>query len=353
MDVEYVDTIILLEDERPEDYLGVFSNYGGEVTREFHLINAVAVRMPENELYKLEGYDFIRKVELDGEVHALKTETANAYEGFGSGQWDMDNIHAPEAWEAGYTGKGVKVAVIDTGINHKHADLAPNYKGGYDFVNNDDDPLDDNGHGTHCAGSIAANGKIKGVAYEAELYGVKVLNAWGSGSYSGVIAGIEWAVDNGMDIASMSLGGSSGTDALLEACDAARENGTVIVAASGNSGGSVGFPAAYDSCITVGAVDKRNNLASFSSRGPEMDVVAPGVDVYSTYKDGYRKLSGTSMATPHVAGFVALLKQQDMSRGFDDIRTILHETSTDRGEPGFDEKYGYGLIDAIKALGLE
>ncbi|MDP6627369.1 MAG: S8 family serine peptidase [Methanopyri archaeon] len=172
------------------------------------------------------------------------------------------------------------------------------------------------------------------------------------GSYSGVIAGIEWAVDNGMDVASMSLGGSSGTDALLEACDAARDNGTIIVAAAGNSGGSVGYPAAYDSCITVGAVDKRNKLASFSSRGPELDVVAPGVNVYSTYKNGYKKLSGTSMATPHVSGFVALLKQQDMSRGFGDIRTILHENSTDLGDPGFNEEYGYGLIDAIKALGL-
>jgi subtilisin family serine protease len=114
----------------------------------------------------------------------------------------------------------------------------------------------------------------------------------------------------------------------------------------------VGYPAAYDSCITVGAVDKNNELAYFSSRGPELDVVAPGVDVYSCYKNGYKKLSGTSMATPHVSGYVALLKQQDAKRGFDDVLVIMRGSSRDLGDPGFDELYGWGLIDCAKALGL-
>lgn len=349
----YVDAIFLLGNDRPEEYLAAFDAVGGIVKYDFHLIDAVNARVPVDKLDDLAALSYIRKIENNGEVRVPPVDDDIPDDGTNApNDWNLDNIHAKEAWDAGYTGKGVKVAVIDTGIDYKHSDLAGNYKGGYNFVADNDDAWDDQGHGTHCAGVIGGNGKIKGVAPDVDLYGVKVLNSWGSGTYADVIAGIEWAVDNEMDIGSMSLGGSSGTEALELACQRAYEEGTILVAAAGNSGGSIGYPSKYESCITVGAVDKDNELAYFSSRGPEMDVVAPGVDVYSTYPgEDYTEMSGTSMATPHVAGAVAVLLGKE-TLDFDAVRVKLHETSDLLGREGFTEEYGYGLINVKDLLGV-
>lgn len=223
--------------------------------------------------------------------------------------WGIARVQAPKAWAA-TKGAGVKLVVIDTGIDRTHPDLAARLKGGWNAVAKNDDYNDDNGHGSHCAGTIAAVDDgvgVVGVAPEVDLYGVKVLDAGGSGSFDDVIAGMQWAVEHKMTVASMSLGASRGNPALEDAVKAMEAAGVILIAAAGNSGGAVGFPAAYPGAIAVAASDAKDKLARFSSRGPSVALIAPGVDVKSTYmKGGYNTLSGTSMATPHVAGLTAL-----------------------------------------------
>ena len=243
--------------------------------------------------------------------------------------WNIRMVKAPEAWARGYDGWGVKVAVLDTGIDCNHPDLY--VYGGVDFSGSGS-YKDYYGHGTHCAGIIAAReyrGKIVGVAPRAKLYAVKVLNNSGWGYTSDIIAGMDWCVSNGIKVASMSLGGDYGpTEAYKNAVMKCQRNGVLVVASAGNSGNSNRFPwvgapanSARDSeCwwspspIAVGAVDWNNNLASFSSRGRRylpwnpVGCVAPGVSIWSTYlNNGYAYMSGTSMACPHVAGLAALL----------------------------------------------
>ena len=223
--------------------------------------------------------------------------------------WGIDRVKAPLAWKT-TMGRGVKVAVIDTGIDFSHPDLAANVKGGWNAVKISTDYNDDNGHGTHCSGTIAGLNNttgVIGVAPEAELYGVKVLDSRGSGTYDDVIAGMLWAVENKMEIASMSLGAGLGNQSLADAVEVMRKAGVILVAAAGNSGGPVSYPAAYPGAIAVSASDIDNRLASFSSRGRPVAVIAPGVDIRSTFLGGdYKTQSGTSMAAPHVAGILAL-----------------------------------------------
>jgi subtilisin family serine protease len=248
-------------------------------------------------------------------------------------------------------GSGVNVAIIDTGIDYTHSDLDANFGTllGYDFVNDDSEPMDDNGHGTHCAGIVAAedNGEgVVGVAPGAHLYAVKVLDSGGSGYGSDVIAGIQWSVTNNMDVISMSLGSDFGSISLKTACDNAYySSGVLLVAAAGNDGNppgkgdNVDYPAGYDSVIAVAATDRSDNRASFSSTGSAVELAAPGVSIYSTWRNGgYATKSGTSMACPHVAGTAALV--------IGDVRQRLRDTADDLGPTGFDTKYGYGLVDA-------
>lgn len=240
--------------------------------------------------------------------------------------WNIKMVKAPGAWARGYDGWNVKVAVLDTGIDYNHPDLY--IFGGVDFTGSGS-YRDYHGHGTHCAGIIAAReyrGQTVGVAPRARLYAVKVLGDDGYGYTSDIIAGMDWCVRNGIKVASMSLGGSyAPTEAYKNAVSRCQQNGVLVVAAAGNSGYTnfpwVGAPAnsARDnwwstSPIAVGAVDWNNNLASFSSRGRQylpwnpVGCVAPGVSVTSTYlNNGYTTMSGTSMACPHVAGLAALL----------------------------------------------
>jgi subtilisin family serine protease len=183
------------------------------------------------------------------------------------------------------------------------------------------------------------------------LYAVKVLNSIGEGSVSEVIAGIEWAVDNGMHLANMSLGTNWESTALNDACDAALAAGLILVAAAGNDGTAVDFPAAYDSVIAVAAVDSNDNVPFFSSRGIEIDVAAPGVSILSTYAGGgYATDDGTSMAAPHVTGALALRISEDlMSGGIGDLDFYMTElcfTADDLGSAGPDPLSGCGLVDA-------
>jgi len=288
---------------------------------------------------------------------------------------DEGGIDMEPAWDVA-TGDGAIVAVIDTGIR-VGSDLAnTKFVQGYDFVNDDNDPTDDNGHGTHVAGTIAQstnnNEGVAGVAFNTYLMPVKVLDSRGSGTYDDIVSGIYYAVDNGANIISMSLGGSSGSTALEDALAYAYSKGVTVIAAAGNDGTNViSYPAAYDAyVIAVGATQYDKTLAPYSNYGTSLDVVAPGgnTDVDQNgdgYGDGilqqtftlrginvnwgYYFYQGTSMATPHVSGVAALVYSLGVTSP-DDIRNILQSTAIDLGDPGWDEYYGYGLINAYAAV---
>ncbi len=268
----------------------------------------------------------------------------------------------------GYTGAGSVVAVLDTGINYNHPELSSSYVGGKDFVNNDMDPMDDNGHGTHVAGLITADGAVaraKGVAPDASILAGKVLSASGSGSFSNIIAAIYWAADNAdVDVISMSLGTSrtfktSNCDSyipdLTTAINYAVSKGKAVVVAAGNSKTGVSSPGCVSGTITVGAVNSADSIASWSGRGFAMKdhgVVAPGVSLYSAYLGtSYATMSGTSMATPVVSGTIALMKQKNPGLSVAQIKNILWTTSVDKGSAGYDTTYGHGRVDAYSAVG--
>ena len=265
--------------------------------------------------------------------------------------WGVDRIDADLVWGTGNTGTNIKVAVVDTGIDLTHPDLA--VAGGYNAISARKSYADDNGHGTHVAGIIAAKNNtigVIGVAPGASLYSVKVLDRNGSGWISDIIEGIEWSVVNRMQVINMSLGSSTSVQSFHDAIIAAKNAGIVIVAAAGNSGdgdNTVEYPGAYPEVIAVSATNDSNLIASFSSRGLEVDLAAPGVNIFSTYKGGsYATYSGTSMAAPHVAGVAALV----LSSGYlGDVRVRLQSTADDLGVSGTDSLYGYGLVDAEEA----
>ena len=262
----------------------------------------------------------------------------------GGNLWGLDNINAPEVWAggtgfSGVTGEGVTVAVIDTGVDLDHPEFTGRITYGYDFVDNDTIADDGHGHGTHVAGTIAGSHNdgvgISGVAPDAQIMPIRVLDDNGSGYTSDIVEGIIWATDNGADVINMSLGGGGYSQAMADAIEYASNNGTVVVMAAGNSSGnSPNYPAAHavNYGIAVGAVDQSRNMASFSNLAGNtmLDyVTAPGQYIYSSVPSGnYDFLSGTSMAAPHVAGVAALLKSHDNSLSASTIEDLLTGTAS-------------------------
>lgn len=315
-------------------------NKGGDVKHQFKHIPAVEAELTEKEVAQLEKDPSVKTVEKNHTAYAHQTVP-----------YGIPQVKADQVQSTGVKGQGVKVAVLDTGIDYNHEDL--NVRGGVSFV--DSDYIDRNGHGTHVAGTIAAldNGVgVIGVAPDVELYGVKVLSDSGSGSYSGIAQGIEWAIDNGMDVINMSLGGSSGSSVLQTAVQQAYNSGIVVVASAGNSYAgedTVGYPAKYPEAIAVAAVDSNNQRAAFSSTGPAVEISAPGVSVLSTVPgNGYSSsYSGTSMAAPHVAGVAALIKSANPSLSNVQIREAMNQTAVPLGPAN---EYGNGLVDAAAAV---
>lgn len=269
--------------------------------------------------------------------------------------WGVQMVNAPKLW-AKTQGENVKVAILDTGVDNTHPDLVDNIKDGMNFTGGDSsDFSDQQGHGTHVAGIIAGVDNeegIVGVAPKAELYIGKVLGGNGSGSIEGICEGILWAVMNKVDIISMSLGCTEDPgDMLQRAIKYAYDNGVVIVAASGNESSHVGWPAVYEEVIAVGAIDDQKHVAGFSNYGTQVDVVAPGVEILSTYPvRQYARLSGTSMATPVVSGAIALLiayfRKQGIAYTPATIMELLRNRSVDGGAIGRDDFFGDGIIDA-------
>ncbi len=263
--------------------------------------------------------------------------------------WGLHRVHAGQAW-ATSRGKGVKVAVVDTGISLTHPDLAANIKGNVNFVVPTKSGDDDNGHGTHVAGTVAAldnNTGVVGVANQASLYAVKVLDQDGFGYLSTIVQGVQWCVTHKMQVVNMSLGAKKGNQTFQSAVLAAYKAGIVQVAAAGNSyGDAVAFPGRYTQVIAVTALDQSGQPASFNSLGPQVALIAPGVDIRSTWKGGgYNNLSGTSMASPHVAGAVALKLALKPSLSPDQVRAALQATAKNLGLPA--NQQGAGLVDCL------
>jgi len=269
-------------------------------------------------------------------------------------QWGPQKMQAPEAWDLNQGSPGVLIAVVDTGVDLDHPDLTSKVRTDldYDFVHNDVTADDDNGHGSHVAGTAAAatnNGTgMAGVCPSCQILPVKVLNAQGSGSYSAIAAGIRWAADHGADVINLSLGGSAGSTVLQDAVNYADSRGVLLACAAGNSNTSApSYPAYYPACVAVAATDSADRKATFSNYGSWVDTSAPGTGIWATYKNGqYRSLSGTSMAAPHVAGLAGLLFSQGRTKT--DVRSRLTRAAyTDPvGTASIPRR-----INAFKALG--
>lgn len=452
----------------------------------FRHVRGFAAELTATEARALESLPFVRWVEPDRTRHLL-SDGQPVLVPNESGQripFGISMIRATEVWNVSRAAS-VRVGIADTGVDLMHPDLAARYAGGYDFVNRDDDPQDDNGHGTHVAGTIAAVDNdfgVVGVAPEAKIYALKVLDSSGTGSTSALIEAVEWAIDHDLDVLNMSLGSEESSRLEREAFNLAEEAGLIAVAASGNSYAGfnrIDYPANYPSVIAVGAIDAAEAIAAFSQRGANLEFVAPGVGVESTIfstfygitdsdgdvlqgqrmefspggtvsgelvdcdlgmpgqcpssvdgeialirrgeltfaaksetaklagakavviynhnaddapeggvilgtlgsegdwiltvgtsrssgehllsltdhtitlaemtGSGYAKLNGTSMATPHVAGAIAILRELAPFASKFQIVEALRSTAKDLGDPGRDDTFGYGRIDVEQA----
>jgi subtilisin family serine protease len=321
--------------------LGVASAVAGVTATQYtyRLISASAHSATREAIIALSQRDDVEMIWYDEPVHTMLDES-------------VPLIGAPSVWQAGVTGKGIKVGIVDTGIDPNHPDFAGRIVQMKDFTGQG--PNDNHGHGTHVAGIIggtgaASGGKYKGVAPECVYYTAKVLRGDGSGSTSDVMAGVEWAVQQGAQVVNLSLGSDGacdGTDALSVTCDAAMSKGAVMCIAAGNAGSgasTVGSPGCAKSVITIGATSKTDQIADFSSRGPtsdnriKPDVCFPGVGIASCRASGtsmgtvvdsnYTSASGTSMATPHAVGACALLLQAKPSLTPQQIKDLLMSTA--------------------------
>ncbi len=335
-----VDVLIGFQDMAArEQNRGLVRAFGGEIYAEFSIVDVIAARMTPQQAAALAKNPKVSYIEPDSEVYALGQSTP----------WGIDRVFGDEGYPfptwGSSRGSGVGVAVLDTGIDVDHEDLE--VVGGRRFylrgltLRNDDQYNDVNGHGTHVAGTIAARDNgigVVGIAPDVSLYAVKVLSDKGSGSISAIVAGIEWVYNRSdISIINMSLGSSTYSATFENACNEAYNEGILIVSSAGNSGNdagtgdTVGYPAKYASVIAVAASDSSDARAYFSSTGPDVELIAPGVNILSTvpdskYEDGW---SGTSMASPHVAGVAALVWAADTGLSNVRVREILSETAED------------------------
>jgi len=337
------------------------------------LFNGMSIKnVPDDVVEKIRNLPYIKSIAPNRKISACLHESVPLI-----GADDVWRLH--DTYGNKVTGKGIKIAIIDTGVDYTHPDLKDNYKGGYDFVNNDTDPMDDCifNHGTHCAGIALGTGNTSnytyvGVAPEADLYAYKILDDQGNGNELDYIAAMHKAVyEDGVDIISLSFGDNSTNanpdDNLSIVVDNAVSEGVVVVVAAGNEGEKervvITSPGCARDSICVGAIDKYNNVASFSSMGPvewnggymvKPDLVAPGVGIISTKKSGgYTSMSGTSMATPHVAGAAALILQAkpELKSNPDKVKNILKESATDLNCDV--NSQGSGRVDVLKAVNID
>lgn len=268
-------------------------------------------------------------------------------------QWALTRLGAASAWQL-TRGTGALIAVVDTGVDASHPDLAGRVQMGRDFVDGDDDSSDVQGHGTHVAGIAGASAGdgygIAGMAPASTILAVRVLDAQGGGDYSWVASGIVHAADRGADVINLSLGGGTSSELLRSAVDYASAKGAVVTCASGNEAATqLGFPARYANCVAIGATTSADVRAAFSNTGVGLDFAAPGQAILSTVMPAtHQSWSGTSMAAPYASGVAALLASQGLSRT--QVLAAMRATSHDLGSPGWDVQFGAGRLDAAAAV---
>jgi len=375
---------------------GALRALGARILHAYDLVPAVAAEVPSGRLSAIRALKGVLYVEPDYPIYATGPQGARlalALPAAGDAKplsvavvetlpWGIERIGAPEVWLGtpelpGNRGTGVAVAILDTGIDYTHPDLADNYVSGYDFVNDDYDPLDDNGHGTHVAGTIAARDdgpnsgggnttgiSVVGVGPEISLYVAKILNREGSGSTSDAVAALNVAARYGMQVVNMSFGSPFSSTTMKSACGRASAAGIVLVAAAGNEAAPwLDAPARYPSVISVGATNSLDQHVAFSNTSKNLELCAPGVAVLSTmptytvrlnqypygYQTYYDYLDGTSMAAPHVSGAAALVIAAHPDWSNSQVRSRLRSTATDLGASGRDSYFGYGLVNAAAA----
>lgn len=336
----------------------IIKKHRGSKIKDMKIIYGASVLIPYEEVDNLKFETDILRVDDDNTVEISGKSTINSSEII---PWGIECIDAEKTFTIILTNI-VKVGIIDTGIDTSHPDLKNNIKGGYNCIYPKKVATDDNGHGTHVAGIVAAlhnNIGVVGVSPKANIYAIKSLDSSGNGYVSDVIEGLDWAVTNKMNVINMSFGTSSDNQSLHDAIIYAYDSGIVLVAAAGNDPNSpTNYPAAYSEVFSVSAIDETKNIASFSSTG-KVDFTAPGVNINSTYLNStYKTISGTSMAAPHVTGVVALLLSKPSKCDIDgngvctpeEVKKRLESSSMDLGSPGKDNVYGSGLINAYNSL---
>lgn len=336
--------VVVYENEQGEKAI---QDSGAAVEEQYGHLSAAAISADTETIDELKKDPDIKYVEPDSKIRIADNGESQPSQAAALEQWNLASIHAPMAWEDGLTGNGVKIAIMDSGI-YPHDDLE--IAGGFSAVDYTTSYEDDEGHGTHIAGIIGAkhDGQgIDGIAPDADLYAVKVLDQNGEGYLSDLLEGIDWAIAQNMDIINLSMGTADKSDALEDAVDKAYRAGILLVAASGNEGAGhpVDYPAAYEPVIAVSATDENNDITSFSSVGDEVEFAAPGADIPSTLPGSdYGMMSGTSQATSHVTAMLAILKQQFPADTNAQLRQLLQQYSMDLGQEGRDGLYGYGMI---------
>ncbi len=337
------------------DQDALLRNFGAVKVKRLNLINSQAVHLPPGAEKHLKRKNEILRIDEDLVITAVykrtKPKPKRPYRPPKLPEklpWGIQRIYADLVWEV-TTGSMAKVAILDTGIDLDHPDLWRNIKGGINTLRPRKSANDDNGHGTHLAGTIAAidnNFGVIGVGPEIYLYAVKVLDKKGEGWLSDLIDALDWCIDNKIQVINMSFGSLEGNQSFHDAIIRAHQAGITMVAAAGNNGedsGLIEYPAFYPETIAVSAVDEYDDFASFSSYGPQIDLTAPGVNILSTYRNAfYETMYGTSMSAAHVTGTVALILTTSPMWGYD----LDNDRMWDPGE--IRER----LIDTAENLGL-
>src|SRR2546427_2439118 len=363
---EHVPAQIIIGFVPKTDARKVATAVNGTVLRELRELNAVLVGLPPQSSSIVET---IRKAQtISGVKYAEPNYVYRAFRVpndpfFSTKQWGPQKINAPGAWDVTTGSANSVVTVVDTGVSSTNPEFSGKLLTGTNCVSPGGVTDDDNGHGTHVAGIAAAIGDngtgIAGIAWAASILPIKVLDASGSGTNAdvacGIQAGADFAASNpGMRVVeNLSLGGPAYSQLMKDAVDYALQSNVLVVAAAGNDGkATVLFPAGYPGVMAVGATTPANERATFSTYGSHLSVVAPGVDIYSTYLGGsYKYLSGTSMAAPHVSGTAALVRARNAGLSPAQVRSQIEQTATRLGGSGFNHQFGWGLVNAAAAVG--